>query len=120
MKLKSAAVTTTLTTAMLLAAPANADQYDFVSVLDQSGITYSSVSDAINVGKSICHAIRNNTYVGDVFDALTASGWSYRENSIIVKAATQTMCPDIGAIIQEQIHITNPPPPPPPPPGWTG
>jgi hypothetical protein len=105
------------------AAPAEADQYDFVSLLDQSGITYSSVTDAINVGKSVCHSIRTGAYIGDVVDSLSSLGWSPREDSIIVNAATSAMCPDIGPIIKQQIHppgTADLPPPPPPPPGWQG
>jgi hypothetical protein len=42
-----------------LAAPANADQYDFISALDNQGVSYNNIVDMIELGKGICHTIRN-------------------------------------------------------------
>jgi hypothetical protein len=42
-------------------APARADQYDFISVLDNSGVSYESIVDMIDIGKAICHDLRSRT-----------------------------------------------------------
>jgi len=39
---------------LALAAPAHADQYEFVSVLDNEGVYYSSITDVIDQGKMAC------------------------------------------------------------------
>lgn len=36
---------------VLLAGPAHADQYDFISDLDNSGVYYGSIVDMIDIGK---------------------------------------------------------------------
>jgi hypothetical protein len=44
-------VTFRLVGAIVVAAPANADQYDFVSFLDNNGVYYASISDVIEWAK---------------------------------------------------------------------
>ena len=41
-----------------VAAPANADQYDFISYLDNNGVYYDSISDMMDLGKAVCTSTR--------------------------------------------------------------
>jgi hypothetical protein len=45
--------------AVALSGPAHADQYDFISQLDNSGVSYKSTIDMIDIGKQLCHDLRN-------------------------------------------------------------
>jgi hypothetical protein len=36
--------------AVAVVSPAHADQYDFISVLDKSGMSYMSITDMIDIG----------------------------------------------------------------------
>jgi hypothetical protein len=42
----------------MLSTPARADQYDFIAQLDNSGVSYESISDMIDIGKEVCHDLR--------------------------------------------------------------
>lgn len=112
--------------AISLAPPANADQYDFISYIDNSGVYYSSISDMIDVGKGVCHVIRANGYtvesVEAVIQMLTRLGYSdNQERGAIVLGASHGMCPDIqGALNQHMMVANNPAPPPPPVSGLNG
>ena len=39
--------------------PARADQYDFISALDNVGVSYESIIDMIDIGKALCHDLRS-------------------------------------------------------------
>ena len=45
--------------AVALSGPAHADQYDFISQLDNAGVSYKSTIDMIDIGKQLCHDLRN-------------------------------------------------------------
>jgi hypothetical protein len=52
-----------------LAAPAKADQYDYVSALDSNGVYYGSILDVIDLGKLTCRKLRMGDLVtGVAFD----------------------------------------------------
>lgn len=90
-----------LLTSFTVAAPASADQYDYVSALDNNGIYYSSISDVIDLGKQLCSVGRsaptNGVTIGPMWLGLlkNAGYFSDAEASIIITAATHYMCPDI-------------------------
>lgn len=44
---------------VVLAGPARADQYDFITELDNAGVWYSSMIDMIDIGKELCHELRH-------------------------------------------------------------
>ena len=45
--------------AVALSGPAQADPYDFISQLDNSGVSYRSMIDMIDIRKQLCHDLRN-------------------------------------------------------------
>lgn len=98
---KVLAAGTALVTSIVLAAPADADEYDYVSVLDSSGIYYSSISDVIDMGKQLCSVGRRAPLTGTAMRqgfAAVLSGGGYTsgtEAAIIIQAAAENMCPDI-------------------------
>jgi len=57
---------------LALSAPARADQYDFISFLDRSGVSYESIGNMIDVGKEVCHDLRSGAAPPVVLD--TAAG----------------------------------------------
>lgn len=104
-------------TAIGLAAPANADQYDFISALDSQGIYYSSVSDMIDLGKATCTVVRRTNNVNIAIAGLTRAGYtSSQERGAILMAAANNMCPDIWGALDAHMRQSNPSPPPPAPP----
>jgi hypothetical protein len=84
-----------------LAAPANADQYDFISALDDAGVTYvnGSISDMMDLGKGVCHALRSGTPPGTVSARLGQIGYAGFEQGTIMGAAANGMCPDIWPVL---------------------
>lgn len=94
-----------------LATPADADQYDYVSELDNNGIYYSSISEVIDLGKQVCTVGR--TAPTDILQVamgtlLRRAGYtSSNEGNIIVSAAATNMCPDIYPRIREAVGATN-------------
>jgi hypothetical protein len=86
-----------ISAAIGLAAPANADQYDFISAVDNAGVTYvnGSISDMMDLGKGVCHALRIGTSPGLVSARLGQMGYAGYEQGTIMGAAANGMCPDI-------------------------
>lgn len=86
------------------AAPAQADQWDFISNLDSRGVYYTDIFEMINTGKKICATIRNNptkSSLDALFLSLTrVEGFAPTEGAIIVTAAARHMCPDIWPAVQ--------------------
>ena len=58
-----------------VAAPANADQYDFVSFLDNNGVYYDSISDVIDLGKAVCTSTRRTGATDMAINGLVAAGY---------------------------------------------
>jgi hypothetical protein len=99
--------------AMGLAAPANADQYDFISALDNQGVTYTNIIGMMDIGKGICHTIRNGGSLPSVNSFLAGQGWySPTERGIIVVSAANNMCPDIWPALNAQVRPQQPAPAP--------
>ena len=89
---------------LALAAPARADQYDYVSVLDNEGVYYSSITDVIDQGKMTCRLLRGGAGVPAALNSVTGSGYAPYESAIIVTAAARNMCPDVMPVIEAFIN----------------
>ena len=84
---------------LFVAAPARADQYDFVSNLDNNGVYYSSVSGVIDAGKMTCRLLRSGAGVPGALGFLNRVGYARYESAAIVVAAAGNMCPDAQPVI---------------------
>lgn len=49
---------------MALSDPAHADRYDFITQLDNMGVSYESMLDMIDVGKALCRDLRSDAAGG--------------------------------------------------------
>jgi hypothetical protein len=97
-------------TATSFAAPASADEYDFISALDKNGIYYASISNMIDVGKEACHAMRSHVAGPVIAGGVSrAGGYTLQETNIIMTAAANDMCPDVWPWIHS---VENSPPAP--------
>ncbi|MCV7007540.1 DUF732 domain-containing protein [Mycobacterium gordonae] len=85
--------------ALALSGPARADQYDFISELDNSGVSYASITDMIGIGKELCHDLRNDVSPSLVLGKLRRTGFAPTEAAIILTAAVNTMCPDTKSLV---------------------
>ena len=83
--------------AVALSGPAHADQYDFISQLDNSGVSYQSMIDMIDIGKELCHDLRNGVTPPVVLGKLQRTGFATAESAIILVSAVNNMCPDTKA-----------------------
>ena len=70
--------------AVTLSGPARADQYDFISQLDNSGVSYKSIIDMITIGKQLCHDLRNGVAPPVVLGKLRKTGFAPAESAIIL------------------------------------
>jgi hypothetical protein len=80
--------------ALALSAPARADQYDFISALDSSGVSYESIVDMIDIGKELCHDLRSGTAPPVVLGKLSNTGFAPAESAIVLMSAVNNMCVD--------------------------
>ena len=85
--------------ALALSAPARADQYDFISFLDSSGVSYESMIDMIDVGKELCHDLRSGAMPPVVLGKLQKTGLAPAESTIILISAVKNMCSDTKATV---------------------
>jgi hypothetical protein len=83
--------------AVALSGPARADQYDFISQLDNSGVSYQSMIDMIDIGKQLCHDLRNGVAPPVVLGKLQRTGFARAESAIILMSAVNNVCPDTKA-----------------------
>ncbi|CAJ1501279.1 DUF732 domain-containing protein [[Mycobacterium] burgundiense] len=79
---------------VLFAGPAQADQYDFISELDSAGVWYSSMVDMIDIGKELCHELRQGVSPPLVLGKLGNTGFAPAEAAIVLMSAVNTMCLD--------------------------
>jgi hypothetical protein len=100
--------------AVATAAPAHADQYDYVSTLDSNGIYYPSISKVIDLGKQVCSVGRRAPAAGasmmnPLIDLLYGAGYkSSEEGWIIANAAVANMCPDVLPKLRASLAQTPP------------
>ena len=80
--------------AVALSGPARADQYDFISQLDNMGVSYESIIDMIDIGKALCHDLRSGAAPPVVLGKLQATGFAPAESAIILMSAVNNMCAD--------------------------
>ncbi|AKS35858.1 DUF732 domain-containing protein [Mycolicibacterium goodii] len=85
----------TTATATALAAPARADQYDFVAMLDNEGVYYSSITDVIDQGKMACRMLRSGAGMPTTLDYVAGGGYAPYETAVVVASAAMNMCPDV-------------------------
>ena len=83
--------------AVALSGPARADQYDFISQLDNAGVSYQSMIDMIGIGKELCHDLRSGATPAAVLGKLQRTGFATAESAIILVSAVNNMCPDTEA-----------------------
>lgn len=84
---------------LVMAAPASADQYDYVLFLDSKGVYYSSASDVIDQGKMACRLLRTGAGVPAALKFLGGAGYADYEAAAIVVAAAADMCQDAMPIV---------------------
>ncbi|MBU9766055.1 DUF732 domain-containing protein [Mycobacterium sp. TNTM28] len=85
--------------AVTLAAPAHADQYDFVAQIDNQGVYYSSITEVIDQGKMACRLLRGGAGVPAALNYVARGGYADYETVIVVVAAAQNMCPDVTPVL---------------------
>ncbi|WP_233213590.1 DUF732 domain-containing protein [Mycobacterium hubeiense] len=89
---------------LALAGPAHADQYEYVSILDNEGVYYSSITDVIDTGKMACRMLRGGADVPAALNYVAGGGYAPYESAVIVTAAALKMCPDVMPVIDEFIN----------------
>jgi hypothetical protein len=85
--------------AVALSGSAHADEYDFVGVLDSSGVYYESIVDMIDIGKELCHDLRSGVAPPMVLGKLQNTGFAAAESAIVLMSAVNNMCPDTKAAV---------------------
>ena len=85
---------TLLGVAIAVAPSAQADDAGFVAALDKAGINYASPSDAVNLGETICDALRVSASMDDIATAVIRGGYSPIEAGVIVSSSAVYLCPD--------------------------
>lgn len=93
-------------TGLMGAAPAHADQYDFVVYLDNNGVYYSSVSGVIDAGKMTCRILRSGGGVPGAMGFLARAGYERYEAATIIVAAVDDMCPDTQPVVDAFLNQT--------------
>lgn len=84
---------------------AAADQYDFLDMLDNSGVAYGDLTDTIDLGKGICHHLRAGYDPGAVVRSVSlGGGWTPYEAGLVVGAAATSMCPDTWPVLNRYMH----------------
>jgi hypothetical protein len=87
--------------AVALAPPAQADQYEFISFLDNSGVSYGSMIDMIDVGKAVCHDLRSGDTPPIVLARLANVGFAPAEASLVLVSAVGYLCVDAKAGVND-------------------
>jgi hypothetical protein len=94
--------------AVVSAAPAHADQHDFVVAVDDAGIAYpdNDLSQMVTLGKAVCHDLRGGTAPDRVAAKLGGLGYAGYEQGTIMAAAANGMCPDTWPVLAEFAYGT--------------
>jgi hypothetical protein len=85
--------------AVALSGPAQADEYDFISQLDSTGVYYESMLDMIDIGKELCHDLRGGVTPPVVLGKLQNTGFAAAESAIVLMSAVNNMCSDAKAAV---------------------
>lgn len=75
--------------------PGARDQYDFVSMFDNEGVYYSSITDVIDQGKMVCRMLRNGAGMPAPLDYAAGGGYAPYETAVVVASPAMHMCPDV-------------------------
>lgn len=103
--MKTLLATAAIATALFTAAPAGADQWDFISRLDAAGVPYSDILDMIDLGKQTCHALRAGSDIDTMVDDLVQKMYfADYEAATILGAASMSMCPDTLPRMREYVN----------------
>lgn len=94
-----AALLAAIVAAITLAVPANADQIDYVMVLDDEGVYHDSITDVIDVGKMTCRKLRGGAGVPATLKYVASNGYAPYEIGVIVESAAHNMCPDVLPVL---------------------
>lgn len=93
--LRTLTLATVLAATVALAAPARADDPEFLTRLERSHVSYVSPSDALAWGRSVCDQLRDGQPLPSVFSALqNGGGFTNRDAGAIIGAATSELCTD--------------------------
>ncbi len=84
---------------VVLAGPARADQYDFITELDNAGVWYSSMIDMIDIGKELCHELRHGVAPPLVLGKLANTGFAPAESAIVLMSAVDHLCLDAKPVV---------------------
>ncbi|MGB3485879.1 MAG: DUF732 domain-containing protein [Mycobacterium sp.] len=95
------AASASLVAAVAVAAPAQADQYEFISFLDNSGVSYGSIIDMIDIGKAVCHDLRSGDTPPIVLARLANVGFAPAEASLVLVSAVGHLCVDAKAGVND-------------------
>lgn len=91
--------------ALLMAKPAKADQWDYISHLDSNGVSYENIIGVIDLGKSICHELRQGSDIDQILDYLVyEQGYADFEAGTILAGASMNMCPDTKPYVREWLN----------------
>jgi hypothetical protein len=85
--------------AVALSGAARADEYDFISQLDSTGVYYESIVDMMDIGKELCHHLRSGVAPPVVLGKLQNTGFAAAESAIVLMSAVNNMCPDSKAAV---------------------
>lgn len=81
--------------AFLAAAPARADQADYVSYLNDNGVAYRNLPAVIALGNdNVCRPLRDGGGIDSVIGEVVDSGYTGEETAYIIIGAIRYMCPD--------------------------
>jgi hypothetical protein len=86
------------------AVPAHADQYSYVSELDNNGVFYTDILAVINTGKATCQHLRLGKSVPAVLAGIGSLGYAPFERAVILAAAVNEMCPDQLGVVRAFVH----------------
>ena len=108
-KTTGAVIAATVAAAIIAAPSAQASQWSYVSFLDDNGVSYSTVSGVIDLGKQVCHELRGGTSLWAVGRHLTGPlGYTGPEAGAIVAGAVAEMCPDAAEAVQQDLDAAGP------------
>lgn len=102
----AAATAATAAIALALAAPAHADQWEYVTELDNHGVYYSNINDVIDTGKRVCSDLRQFHDANRGLMVGKLSGYPPKDAGFIMISATMHMCQDEYSEVHDWIYAT--------------
>lgn len=90
--------------ALLLAAPAHADEASYITVVSQWGTNVSNRAAIIRTGMTACDALRGGSSYLDVAKAVVSANYTARDAGRIIYAAVTQLCPDQLTNVNAQVN----------------